>query len=210
MKELIEIQSELKAPKDQDNKFGGYKYRSAEDILEAVKPLLKKLNCTLTLTDSIELIGDRHYIVATAKLTNSEGGQEVTTAYAREELTKKGYDAAQITGSASSYARKYALNGLFCIDDTKDPDATNTHGKEEQPTQQAAKPKPKTKEQKPEPKTEVPQEPVTEDDIDSMVLDIMSSKDLKEITDKWNTYNQYDKNKKITNAIRARRKELNV
>ena len=124
MKELINIQSELKAPKSQFNSFGKYHYRNAEDILEAVKPLLKKNNCHLTITDEIILIGDRYYVKATAEITN---GTEVvvTSALAREEESKKGMDSAQITGATSSYARKYALNGLFCIDDTKDSDYNN-------------------------------------------------------------------------------------
>ena len=121
MKELIEIQRELKAPKGNYNSFGKYKYRSAEDILESVKPLCHKNGCLLTLSDSVELIGERFYIKATAKITNGTDSVEVT-AYAREEETKKGMDGSQITGTASSYARKYALNGLFCIDDTKDAD----------------------------------------------------------------------------------------
>ena len=121
MKELITIQNELKAPKGQYNSFGKYKYRSAEDILEAVKPLLAKTNCTLTLSDEIVQIGERYYVKATAQVKNDSGSEE-TVAYAREEETKKGMDGAQVTGTASSYARKYALNGLFCIDDTKDPD----------------------------------------------------------------------------------------
>lgn len=126
MKELQLIQTKLKAPKDNYNAFGKYKYRSAESILEAVKPLLAEQGCTLTLTDDIAMVGDRIYIVATATITNSKGDAVQTKAYAREEETKKGMDASQITGTASSYARKYALNGLFCIDDTKDADALNT------------------------------------------------------------------------------------
>lgn len=128
MKELIAIQSELKAPKNQKNSFGGYLYRSAEDILEAVKPLLKKHGCHLTISDEMVVLGDRYYVKATATLANADGSI-YTTAYAREEESKKGMDSSQLTGSTSSYARKYALNGLFCIDDTKDSDATNTHGK---------------------------------------------------------------------------------
>ena len=125
---LIHIQGELKAPKSQENKFGGYKYRSCEDILEAVKPLLKKEKVTLTISDDIVEVGGRVYVKATATL--SDGEDTITTsAFAREAETKKGMDDSQITGSASSYARKYALNGLFAIDDTKDADATNTHGK---------------------------------------------------------------------------------
>lgn len=124
MKELQVIQSQLKAPKNQRNSFGGYDYRSCEDILEAVKPLLCELHCTLTLSDELVALGSRFYVKATAEIRSESGEVETTTAYAREEETKKGMDAAQITGSASSYARKYALNGLFCIDDNKDPDTS--------------------------------------------------------------------------------------
>ena len=124
------IQGLLKAPKGQTNKFGGYKYRSAEDILESVKPLLDQLGVILTVSDEVVEIGGRVYVKATARITDSEHDNSVeTTAFAREAEVKKGMDEAQITGSASSYARKYALNGLLCIDDTKDPDATNDHGK---------------------------------------------------------------------------------
>ena len=122
MKELCEIQKKLKAPKGQFNKFGNYKYRSCEDILEAVKPLLYEHGCSLKLSDDLVYVGDRYYIKATATITTKDGAAETVTAYAREEETKKGMDGSQITGTASSYARKYALNGLFCIDDTKDAD----------------------------------------------------------------------------------------
>ena len=125
MKELITIQSELKAPKSQFNKFGGYKYRKAEDILEAVKPLLAKQKCTLIITDDVVLIGNRIYVKATATIKNEKGECETTTGWAREEETKKGMDGSQITGASSSYARKYALNGLFAIDDNADSDTTN-------------------------------------------------------------------------------------
>tara|TARA_R100000654_G_scaffold4211_2_gene12676 strand:- start:784 stop:1263 length:480 start_codon:yes stop_codon:yes gene_type:complete len=129
LKIMQSIQAELKAPKGQTNKFGGYSYRSAEDILEAVKPLLNKNNCFLTISDEIVEVGGRVYVKATATVHESHRHPVAeTTAYAREAEVKKGMDEAQITGSASSYARKYALNGLFAIDDTKDPDATNTHG----------------------------------------------------------------------------------
>lgn len=150
-KKLLEIQSELKAPKGQYNSFGRYKYRSCEDILEAVKPICKKYNTTLIISDEIVSVGDnnsklytenyydkdlkkenirniiaggqRYYIKATATIIDIEDGSVLSnTAYAREEETKKGMDGSQITGTASSYARKYALNGLFCIDDTKDAD----------------------------------------------------------------------------------------
>lgn len=128
---LANIQSNLKAPKGQFNSYGGYKYRSCEDILEAVKPLLKANNCVLTINDEIITIGDRYYIKATACLASTDDTAEMisNTAYAREEETKKSMDGSQITGTASSYARKYALNGLFLIDDTKDAD-TDEHAKQ--------------------------------------------------------------------------------
>lgn len=137
MKELIAIQSELKAPKSQFNKFGGYKYRKAEDILEAVKPLLAKQKCTLIITDDVILIGNRIYVKATATIKNEKGECETTTGWAREEETKKGMDGSQITGASSSYARKYALNGLFAIDDNQDSDAANDgqHQEAQQQTQ---------------------------------------------------------------------------
>ena len=135
MKELIAIQSELKAPKSQFNKFGGYKYRKAEDILEAVKPLLAKQKCTLIITDDVVLIGNRIYVKATATIKNEKGECETTNGWAREEETTKGMDGSQITGASSSYARKYALNGLFAIDDNADSDTTNDG---QQQTQQQA------------------------------------------------------------------------
>jgi len=116
---LARIQSSLKAPKGQMNKFGGFKYRSCEDILEAVKPLLGKFH--LTISDDLVMIGERYYVEATAKLGGGEGWIK-NTAFAREPAERKGMDSAQITGATSSYARKYALNGLFAIDDTKDAD----------------------------------------------------------------------------------------
>lgn len=123
---LSAIQSALKAPKSQYNEFGRYKYRKAEDILEAVKPLLSANGCALTCTDELILVGDRYYIKATAIITCTEDGSSVqTTAFAREEAEKKGMDGSQVTGASSSYARKYALNGLLCIDDTADSDTTN-------------------------------------------------------------------------------------
>ena len=123
MKELITIQKELKAPKEQRNNFGNYNYRSCEDILEAVKPILYKNNCTLVMSDNVVSCGDRIYIKATAILTNSEGVKVENSGLAREPLTQKGMSDPQVTGSASSYARKYALNGLFAIDDTTDTDS---------------------------------------------------------------------------------------
>lgn len=127
MKELNTIQTHLVAQKTQYNSFGKYKYRSCEDILAAVKPLLAETGCTLTLSDEILLIGSRFYVKATATLANQKGDVASTSALAREEEEKKGMDGSQITGTASSYARKYALNGLFAIDDTADADALNTN-----------------------------------------------------------------------------------
>lgn len=143
MEVLKNIQQELKAPKGQYNNFGKYKYRSAEDILEAVKPLLGKYGAQLTLTDDIIEVGGRIYVKATAKLTDGKE-EAVTTAFAREPAEKKGMDESQITGTASSYARKYALNGLFLIDDTKDAD-TDEYSKQQgkqAPKQQAQQPAP--------------------------------------------------------------------
>jgi hypothetical protein len=119
---LIEIQKNLKAPKNQYNSFGKYNYRSAEDILEAVKPLLIKHELLMTISDEIELIGNRVYVKAIVTIVDNEK-IITTTAYAREPESRKGMDDSQITGASSSYARKYALNGMFCIDDTKDSDS---------------------------------------------------------------------------------------
>ena len=123
------IQSKLKVPKSQYNKFGKYAYRNCEDILEAVKPLLKETKTTLIINDEIVLIGERYYIKSNAILFNNDGNTlGGSIAYARESESRKGMDDAQLTGATSSYARKYALNGLFAIDDTKDADTTNKHG----------------------------------------------------------------------------------
>ena len=125
---LQQIQSELIAPKNLENKFGNYRYRSAESILEALKPHLEKHKAILVLSDEMVDIGGRIYVKSTASFT-TDGETIFTTAFAREAESKKGMDEAQVTGACSSYSRKYALNGLFCIDDTKDADATNDHGK---------------------------------------------------------------------------------
>lgn len=138
LEKLNIIQSKLKAPKGQFNKFGNYAYRSCEDILEALKPLLAQTKTVLTIKDDIEFIGDRYYLRAICTLHDAESGEKIeNAAYARETDTKKGMDAAQITGSVSSYARKYALNGLFAIDDTKDSD-TNENYKQTQKKQSNA------------------------------------------------------------------------
>jgi hypothetical protein len=146
---LLAIQQELKAPKGQYNSFGKYNYRSCEDILEAVKPICAKYKALLTISDDLVFMGDRYYIKATAALLDTEAQEDIidittrkatvvakkieNTAFAREEETKKGMDGSQITGTASSYARKYALNGLFCIDDTKDADTDEFKKQEEKP-----------------------------------------------------------------------------
>ena len=133
---VVAIQSMLKAPKGQYNSFGKYNYRSCEDILEGVKPLLSEQELILTIEDSIEMIGDRYYVKATATL--SDGTNSISTsAYARESLDKKGMDASQVTGATSSYARKYALNGLLAIDDTKDADTMDNSKKPVQQTQES-------------------------------------------------------------------------
>lgn len=130
-KKLIEIQQKLNAPKHNYNKFGNYSYRSCEDILEAVKPLLKEQSAALTVNDELVLIGDRYYLKATATLWDSDSDEKISnSAFARETAEKKGMDEAQITGAVSSYARKYALNGLFCIDDVKDADTRDNRSEE--------------------------------------------------------------------------------
>lgn len=175
MKELIAIQQELKAPKGQYNSFGKYRYRSCEDILEAVKPLLAKHGCMLTLTDEIMECGSRVYVKATATIIKVDDGTcFTTTAYAREEERKAGMDAAQITGSASSYARKYALNGMFCIDDTKDADTDEQHKQAAAAQAKAAKPA----------KPELPKLTQEEqDDFELAKADIRNATTLEAITD---------------------------
>ena len=186
MKELGIIQGKLKAPKNQVNKFGGYRYRSAEDILEAVKSLLQETNCVLTITDDIIEVAGRVYIKATARLINSKGCTIEVSASAREEESKKGMDASQITGAASSYARKYALNGLFCKDDTKDADATNDHGKGED--------KPQKTEQM---------------DMSNVVQKVYECDTYAQLKSLWENFSKYDDGS-LKKAIAARRKELGV
>lgn len=194
MKELIEIQSELKAPKNQRNTFGNYNYRSAEDILEAVKPLLKKHGCHLTISDEMIQLGDRYYVRATATLSK-DADSISTTAYAREEESKKGMDASQITGATSSYARKYALNGLFCIDDTKDADFTNTYGKEEQPKQKTVK---------------APAKAEIESDIKQAKEAIDKCKNAKDLLEVWNTFTNLQGVAEFKKALADGKKKLGV
>lgn len=134
IKKLIAIQSELNAPKDQYNSFGRYGYRSAEGVLIALKPLLLKHELCISTNDEIEVKEGRFYVKSTVTLEDADGNSKSVTAYAREEETKKGMDGSQVTGASSSYAKKYALNNLFAIDDAKDSDATNTHDKTENKT----------------------------------------------------------------------------
>lgn len=175
MKELVNIQSKLKAPKGQYNSFGKYKYRSCEDILEAVKPLLKENNCVLTIADDIILVGDRFYVKAIVTLKNSSGETVTTTAFAREEESKKGMDGSQITGASSSYARKYALNGMFCIDDTKDSDTTNTGHSDENPLKDVA------------------------------MADIKSAKDMNALMAVWNNYPSLQSDKDFVSAMTSKK-----
>lgn len=181
---LLAIQQELKAPKGQYNSFGKYKYRSCEDILEAVKPLLRKYNCTLVISDDIVMLGTRFYIKATVTLSN--GGETVmTTAFAREEEEKKGADSSQITGAASSYARKYALNGLFCIDDNKDSDTTNI-GKQPE-------------------KKDTDENPI----FDMACNDVRSAKTTEALKSIWNEYSSLQSNQVFKALVNKRKAELN-
>lgn len=188
MKELVTIQQKLKAPKGQFNKFGNYKYRSCEDILESVKPILSETKCSLTLSDEIVLVGDRIYVKATATLLNANGESHVVTAFAREEETKKGMDGSQITGASSSYARKYALNGLFCIDDARDSDSTNTHGKDE--------PQPNTPTKSPANNNAV----FTGAELKKAVEEMNSVKSRKELEAVWYKYTAMQNNSEFRNA----------
>jgi len=181
---IAKIQQTLKAPKNQYNKFGGYYYRNCEDILESVKPLLGDL--ILTINDEIVQIGNRYYVRATATITDGEHEQSAT-AYAREEESKKGMDSSQVTGSTSSYARKYACNALFCIDDTKDADS------DEQP-------KP-TQPQKPtQPK--LPYPPT------SVIAEINACKKIPDIAAVLRKYQQTYDNEQLSKAASERKQQL--
>ena len=185
--QLMAIQAELKAPKSQFNSFGKYKYRSCEDILEAAKPILAKNSCSLTMTDDVIFVGERYYIKATATLSNGTATVSVS-ALAREANEKKGMDESQITGTASSYARKYALNGLFCIDDTKDADATNTHGQEA---------KPKTK-----------KEQMYDDTVQDALDEIKQCNTVEDLTNTYKHYPMLISEKRFIDALSARKKEI--
>lgn len=173
MKELNIIQTRLKAPKNQTNNFGGYKFRSCEDIEEAIKPLLAETHCTLVTTEEISLVGDRYYIKSTATITNEAGEKESASSFAREPLGRKGMDDAQVTGSTVSYARKYALGGLLALDDNKDPDT------KAQPQTQAA----------------------SADDVKNAIAEVKSAKDGKELTAIWKKYKALQKVAEFKKAV---------
>jgi hypothetical protein len=198
LNELVFIQSTLKAPKNQRNNFGGYNYRSCEDIMEAVKPLLKETNCTLVISDEIVQVADRIYVKATATLKTPSGEEYKNTAYAREALSKKGMDESQVTGAASSYARKYALNGLFCIDDTKDADALNVnkdYTQQQQPVQQQKNVQPQVQQQ----------QQVT---VEQVMAEIAAAKTEQELGSIYYKYPQWQRDANFTGALTARKDQL--
>ena len=181
---LIKVQGLLKAPKGQYNSFGKYKYRSCEDILEAVKPLLVDNGLLLTVEDDVVMVGDRIYIKAIATIRCGENSLQ-SVAFAREELEKKGLDSSQITGAASSYARKYALNGLFCIDDNKDSDTTNVGKKPE--------------------KKDTDENPI----FDMACNDVRSAKTTEALKSIWNEYSSLQSNQVFKALVNKRKAELN-
>lgn len=194
LNELVFIQSNLKAPKSQRNNFGGYNYRSCEDIMEAVKPLLEETNCTLVISDEILQVSDRIYVKATATLKTPSGEIYQNSAYAREAQSKKGMDESQVTGAASSYARKYALNGLFCIDDNKDADSLNTS---KEYTQQPA--------QQTQPQQPPQQQPMFTVAIQSEINACMDEQSLLGV---WNKYPALWKDANFTGAVTARKDQV--
>lgn len=200
MQKLLNIQRDLKAPKSQYNSFGKYNYRNCEDILEAVKPLCAREGACLTISDAVVQIGERYYIQATATLQDSETGEVIAlvTAYAREEAEKKGMDASQVTGAASSYARKYALNGLFDIDDTKDADSDEKSYKPAKSGTSGAKPAATSKKpSEAEKPAETPQDVLQEAMNTPVVLKGVEYKlgALKEVTLEW--YAEKSKNTEL-------------
>jgi hypothetical protein len=180
IEKLVSIQSELKAPKGQTNKFGGYKYRSCEDILEALKPHLKEQGLFLSITDELVAQGNRYYIKASAIITDGVDRWSVD-GWAREEEVKKGMDSSQITGASSSYARKYALNGLFGIDDTKDSDATNDG--------------------------DIPQMPIV--NLQTAIYDIGLANSLDGLKTIWAKYPQFQKQQEFIDAKDKKKGQLN-
>lgn len=186
LQKLIDVQGKLKAPKGQYNNFGKYKYRSCEDILEAVKPLLVERGLLLTIKDEVLMVGERYYIRAIAAITDGTNSIEAV-AFAREEETKKGMDSSQVTGAASSYARKYALNGLFCIDDNKDSDTTN-HG--EKSAQTGAK--------------QADENPL----LDMAMSDARNAPNLRTLQEVWNNYPELKSHPRFQEAKDRRKAEL--
>jgi len=181
---LAIVQSDLKAPKNQFNSFGKYKYRNLEDIQEGLKPILKEVGAICLLSDLIEQVGERYYVKATARFICTESGTEIKVqALARESLTKKGMDESQITGTASSYARKYALNGLYAIDDTKDAD-TDQHNQQQQGSSYNQQQKPQASKEVADARklfTEVKNEGANESQLESLTL-LMKANKVKEFT----------------------------
>ena len=201
MEELIHIQSELKAPKSHQTKY--YNYRSAEDILEAVKPILKAHGCVLTLSDDIAQVGNRIYVQATATLVNSSGEVVETTAFAREEESSATMSVAQLTGSSSSYARKYALNGLFCIDETdQDPDTTTARERDEAAAKKTA-PAPKaTPAPAPQPQGEL--------SLSELLIDFAKCEDRPALVSAWNKYKGTEFEEQAKTELRKRKEELGI
>ena len=195
---LLAIQIALKAPKGNRNTYGNYNYRSCEDILEAVKPILNETGCTLNISDELVNIGERYYIKAVVTLIIK--GETITaTGYAREAETQKGFDQMQLTGSTSSYARKYALNGLFLIDDTKDSDFSNTHGKEE-------KKEPPKKQNKKSVCAE--EQTISKNDIEAILMNDCTT--IDEVTDVWwKMTAEQQKDKDIKFYFTARKGQIN-
>lgn len=203
--ELVYIQTNLKAPKNQFNSFGNYKYRSCEDILEAVKPLLQETNCVLTISDDITIIADRIYVKAIATLETPSGKTYANSAYAREPLAKKGMDESQVTGMASSYARKYALNGLFCIDDTRDADTMdNTEQSKTSSPKKAEK-----KEETPKPTAQTPAPASVPGVSEALRKAIMGCKTMDELKNLYLSQpEETQKNSNVISLVNTRKDEL--
>lgn len=193
MEELIKIQSELKAPKNKYNSFGKYSYRSCEDILEAVKPLLKKHGCYMTITDDVFVAGDRFYIRATVSLVNKDGKSVIGVGLAREDKSKAGMSESQITGTASSYARKYALNGLFLIDDTKDADTDEYKVESEAKAKKAKKAAPAT---------------IVTSGLQAAINECNAAKNKDELMAVWNNHADLHSDKDFMLAMSAKKKEV--
>ena len=212
---LVEIQKKLKAPKDLYNKFGNYKYRSAESILEAVKPLLAENGVLLTITDEIVMIGNRYYVKSTAT-AQKDGETMCGIGYAREDDSKKGMDGSQVTGASSSYARKYALNGLFLIDDTKDVDTDEYRNQQESAAKKA---QPKPSQPQPEKQSQPQQQQINFREFDSETelvaeQDMLKCNSYAELMAVWNKYHAINpqycrKDGPLSRAFVTRNNELN-